>query len=238
MTVGLRTVGAIMIVGIFLFPMQSAAIIEMPEQANDQVKRSPVISDDGQLTPPGLEKIVFIHYKKGFGKPSWVGGGKKEKELKCYDFLGRGLKWKEPFVDYVINPKPHDELESLMISAMEAAANEWDSHTSSGLFGGYSIDYYAEWDIDAPDGTNELVFGDYPEDGVIGVTVVWGYFSGPPGLREIIEFDILFDTDFTWGEANGDETVMDSAWLIYTMELVQKKPCTAIPTMAKPRRGI
>jgi hypothetical protein len=198
-----------MIVGIFLFPLHSIAIIEMPEQANDQTRRSPIISDDGQLTPPGLEKIVFIHYKKGFGKPPWAGGGTKQKEVKCYDFLGKGVKWKEPFVDYVINPKPHDGLEALMILAIQTAANQWDSNTSSDLFGTYSIDYSADWDNDAPDGVNELMFGNYHEDGVIAVTVVWGYFGGPPGQREIVEFDILFDTDFAWGDASVDETVMD-----------------------------
>lgn len=33
------------------------------------------------------------------------------------------------------------------------------------------------------------------------MTIIWGYFSGPPGQRRIIEFDILYDTDFMWGDA-------------------------------------
>jgi len=48
------------------------------------------------------------------------------------------------------------------------------------------------------------------------VTIIWGYFSGPPQLRQIIEFDIMFDIDFTWGDAGvtsettlGDTDVMD-----------------------------
>jgi len=43
-----------------------------------------------------------------------------------------------------------------------------------------------------------------------------GLFSGPPRLRKIIEFDILFDTDYEWGYAGptdedelGDTSVMD-----------------------------
>ncbi|NIP29559.1 MAG: peptidase M10A and M12B matrixin and adamalysin, partial [Candidatus Dadabacteria bacterium] len=45
--------------------------------------------------------------------------------------------------------------------------------------------------------------------GVIAVTVIWGYFSGPPSIREIVEFDVLFDTDFTWGNATVNPTLMD-----------------------------
>lgn len=39
--------------------------------------------------------------------------------------------------------------------------------------------------------------------------MVWGYFSGPPDLREILEFDVLFDTDFVWGDASQNPEVMD-----------------------------
>ena len=71
------------------------------------------------------------------------------------------------------------------------------------------IDYSSTWDDDSPDGRNELLFGNYSKSGVIAVTIIWGYFSGPPPWREIIEFDILFDTDYTWGDASTDTTVMD-----------------------------
>jgi hypothetical protein len=159
------------------------------------------------LSPPGLERIVFIHYKKGFAKPPWAGGGKKE--TKCYDFLGRWVKWKELAIDYVIDPDNSGLTEGFVTDAIYLGAEEWDTHTSSELFGTYSIDYNATWDSDAPDGRNELLFGNYPEEGVIAVTVVWGYFSGPPYMRKIIEFDVLFDTDFRWGNASADPAVMD-----------------------------
>lgn len=180
---------------------------------NARVGNSPVI-DQGEehwaLTPPGLERIVFIHYKKGFAKPPWVGEGKGKKEPKCYDFLGRDVKWQELPVDYVIDPDNTDELtEDFVINAIYLGAEEWEGYTGVELFGAYSIDYDATWDSDTPDGRNELLFGDYPEEGVIGVTVVWGYFSGPPSTRKIIEFDILFDIDFAWGDATVDSSKMD-----------------------------
>jgi hypothetical protein len=185
--------------------------------ANDKAKEkgkadnAPVIEEVDErlvLTPPGLEKVVFIHYKKGFAKPPWAGGGAKE--TKCYDFLGKWVKWKSLPVEYVIDPNiPNDSSEEFVINAISAGAEEWDSHTEAELFGSYTIDYGASWDNDAPDGRNELLFGNYPEEGVIAVTVIWGYFSGPPSSREIIEFDVLFDTDFTWGNAETNPEVMD-----------------------------
>jgi len=65
----------------------------------------------------------------------------------------------------------------------------------------YTVNYSATWDTEAPDYKNELVFGDYHEEGVIAVCIVWGYFRGPPSTRRIVEFDIMFNTDYTWGYA-------------------------------------
>lgn len=160
--------------------------------------------------PTSKEKLVIVHYKKGYAKPPWAGGAKPPKESDLYKLLGKGVEWKTLPVNYVINPiNPDGMSPSFLVSAYESSAGEWDDHTSSELFGSYSTDSSADWDGDVPDGRNEFVFGDYPESGVIAVTIIWGYFSGPPKTREITEFDILFDTDFTWGDATVDPSVMD-----------------------------
>jgi len=215
----------ILIGGVALLAISSVAtatLIPAADQAKERAKadNAPVIEKAGGhlvLTPPGLEKIVFIHHKKDFAKPPWAGGGKGKKEPKCYGFLGRGVSWKDLPVDYVIDPTGSDLTEDLVANAISAGAEEWDLWTGTELFNDvYEVVYDGSWDSDIPDGRNELLFGDYPEEGVIGVTVVWGYFSGPPSLRKIIEFDVLFDTDFTWGNAGdtnetelGDISVMD-----------------------------
>jgi len=155
--------------------------------------------------PPTLEKRVFIHYKRGYGRGPPPGGGSQPKEKghsDHYELLGKGVKWRETPVSYIIDPDNPDGLpEGFIVAAITASAEEWDRYTSVDLFGAYSVDYSASWDDDAPDGANELVFGDYPREGVIAITIVWGYFSGPPGLREIVEFDVMFDTDYAWGDA-------------------------------------
>lgn len=196
----------------------AATLIPASEKglARSRADNSPVIErveTDGEnhlvLTPPGLERIVFIHYKKGFAKPPWAGGGKKEPE--CYDFLGKWTKWQELPVIYVVDPdNPSGLAAEFVTAAISAGAEEWDTWTGTELFNdAFTVVDDGSWDSDVPDGRNELLFGDYPEEGVIAVTVVWGYFSGPPSSRKIIEFDVLFDTDFAWGDATVNPEVMD-----------------------------
>jgi len=132
--------------------------------------------------PP--EKIVFIHYKKGYGKP-------QKEDKGYYKLLVKGAKWRDLLIDVTIGL-------DITESAINSAMGEWEEHTSAVLFGDIYYNETADWDSDKPDGDNELVFGDYPQEGVIAVCIVWGYFGGRPSLREIIEFDIMFDTDYEW----------------------------------------
>ncbi len=164
------------------------------------------LEDRGPLT-----KITFIHYRKGHAKPPKPPGKDKDKGgPSCYGFLGRGVYWKDLPQELVINPtNDNDMSKTFVVNAFVNSAETWDAATSENLYSVYSVDTSADWDDDAPDGRNELSFGDYPRDGVIAVANVWGYYGGPPQLREIVEFDILFDTDFSWGDADIDSTVMD-----------------------------
>jgi len=165
-------------------------------------------------TPPALEKRIFIHYKKGYGKPPGTPGNGppsngEDDHSDHYALLG--TKWKTTPVSYVIDPDNTQGLtEDFIGAAIFLSAEEWDAHTETELFSNtYTVVHDATFDTDAPDKRNEILFGNYPKEGVIAVTIVWGYFSGPPGLRQIIEFDIMFDTDWTWGDASIDSTVMD-----------------------------
>ena len=170
--------------------------------------------------PPLLEKRVFIHFRKGFGKPDGTPGRgpppKEEDHSKHYALLGKGVKWKTTAIIYIDPDNPQGLSEDFIINVIKISAEEWDDGAYSGwggvemdLFDGYNVIHDATFDTDSPDGRNEILFGDYPQEGVIAVTVVWGYFSGPPKERKIIEFGIMFDTDYIWGDATIDSTVMD-----------------------------
>lgn len=168
-------------------------------------------------TKPSLSKIVFIHKKEDFAKPPGTPGNgpPSDGEIDYYAFLGKGVEWKALPVNYVIDPDNPDGLSvEFITTTIYSAAEEWDTHTGAELFGTYSIVGDASWDGDdgdVPDGRNEILFGNYTKNpDVIAVTVTWGYFRGPPQSREITEFDIMFDIDFTWGDAElGDMSVMD-----------------------------
>lgn len=175
------------------------------------------------LGPPALEKRLFIHYRQGFGKPPGTPGNGPPSpspddgsDTGYYDFLGKGVKWKAT-ASIVIDPTGSGLDSAFVVATLRESAEEWDDGAFSG-WGGVTPNLFevvsstvsdATFDTDSPDERNEILWGDYAEDGVIAVTIIWGYFSGPPSRREIIEFDILFDTDFTWGEANTGNTVMD-----------------------------
>ena len=160
--------------------------------------------------PP--EKIVYIHYKKGYGKPDGT-PGKPQKDDGDYKLLVKGAKWDttEPIL-IVIDPDGSSLNAFDVQGVIELSAEEWDDGAYSDdwygvpvdLFGGYNIVHDATFDTVEPDGRNAILFGDQQE-GVIAICIVWGYFGGPPSGRYIIEFDIMFNTDYEWsltGESN------------------------------------
>ena len=154
---------------------------------------------------PDLEKIEFIHYKKDFAKPE---AAKAPKPPSCYKFLTpTKIRWKTLPVSYIINPANLQVLdETFVTTAIFNGAEEWDEWTSKELMNdAYSIDYTATYG--AQNYQNTISFGDYPTEGVIAVTTVWYN----PATKAIVEFDIMFDTDWIWGDAANPETpsVMD-----------------------------
>ncbi len=169
----------------------SGVAISVPDVA---ANKSPTLEP---LEPGTLERIVFIHYANGKVVAS-------AKAPSCYKLLG--VKWRSLPVSYVVNP----EVEAIIKGAVLASNETWDAATFKELFNNnYSLDATANWDSDYPDGRNEYSMGNYPQSGVIAVTVVWsGIPFGGKG-RQIIEYDVMFDTDFTWGDATLNSAVMD-----------------------------
>ena len=152
---------------------------------------------------PDLEKIEFIHYKKDFAKP---GAAKAPKAPACYKFLSpTKIRWTALPVNYVINPTNFQNLTpDFITSAVYKSAETWDAATSKELINNtYTVDYTETYG--AQDYKNAIVFGNYPTAGVIAVTTIWYN----PATKAIVEFDVMFDTDWTWGDATVDTTKMD-----------------------------
>lgn len=189
---GAAIVGAIVFIPAHVAP--SGVTVLVPDVA---VSKSPVLET---IEPGTLERTVFIHYAGG----KTTANAKGAKALSCYKLLG--VKWKTLPISYVVNP----EVETIVPGAVFAGNETWDAATSKELFNdSYSLDGTADWDGDSPDGRNEYSMGNYPQYGVIAVTVIWsGVPIGSKG-RQIIETDVMFDTDFAWGNADLNPAVMD-----------------------------
>lgn len=102
------------------------------------------------LNRPVLDKITFIHYKKGYGKPTgcnndgkcqgWesatcedcVGGGSDGGESQRYGFVSKGAKWKDTATYYI---NDNGGLEDLLVEGqIQAGAEAWDDFVDFELF--------------------------------------------------------------------------------------------------------
>jgi hypothetical protein len=182
-----------------------------------------------QTNNSDIEKLIFIHYKKGSGKPpvevlkceepnSFFQTTAKLNAPKCYTFLAPKVKWKILPVNYVINPiNPVQILdENQVVSAIYNAAEEWDSHTSVELMNNqYTIDSATPG---VRDYKNVIGFGNYSDPDVIAVTTVW-YNKA---TNQIVEFDMMLDVDWVWGDAatqcNSNETFTNSSCVVMDIQ--------------------
>lgn len=167
-----------------------------------------------------IEGFMFVHREnakpdgkgngKGNGGGKGGGGGDKDPAAGCYSLLAKGAKWKTT-EDWVLNPANNSGLDSATLLAdTEGAYGKWETEAAADIVGAGSLtsDVLVADEV-SPDGLNEIYFGDIAEPGVIAVTITWGYFSGPPRGRELIEMDQVYDeVDFAWS-STGEAGKMD-----------------------------
>lgn len=155
-------------------------------------------------------------YDRGGNKPPGKGGGKNATQ--CYGFLAKDAKWKsvEP---WVVNPSNTSGLDGAFIASNLAAdIAKWEDAADGAVGSGPGADILGdgsttaaalEADTASPDDVNEVYFADIAEPGAIGVTIVWGFFGGPPFQRELVEWDQVYDdVDYAWS-ATGAAGAMD-----------------------------
>ena len=188
----------LLVLALFLVQPVLGAKVEVASEAKDKEK-GPIIVDEGF----GVKKAIFIHYAK---KDRSETAPLESTATTCYAFLSATEPRWDSLVSYVINPKNRQGLaQEFTGSAISTSAETWDDSTRIELFNNeYSFDSRARFG--KRDGKNVLAFGNYGRRGVIAVTYVW-YTTVP--LPRILEFDILFDTDFQWGDATETPSRMD-----------------------------
>lgn len=162
-------------------------------------------------SPPGWERVVFIHYRKGYGKPDEPPGKKPPGGgPSCYGFIARGANWWTT-VDYSVGCSNRGNLSpEFLFDAFSAAASTWDGSTNAVLFNAPTMEPELTVNPDVANNTNEIVFADLSAAHAIAITYVWGRFGGPVDQRRIVEFDmILDDTEYVWGDATTNSALMD-----------------------------
>ncbi len=187
--------------------LSSLLIFSTPVNAASGIDRGP------------LSKITFIHYRPGRSplppltpvaelvKPS---SPAKPRSTSCYAFISSGARWKTT-ENFTINPTNIYGLgPSFVENSFSVSAETWDQEVPFDIFGATSTDSAATFSFDSTDGNNVVLFDTYSDPGVIAVTNVWGYFYGSPKTRELVEWDMLMNEYFLWGNVDTMGTsVMD-----------------------------
>ncbi|MEK6968562.1 MAG: matrixin family metalloprotease [Nanoarchaeota archaeon] len=160
-----------------------------------------------------VDGLMFVH-KRMDAKPGTGGGSTGSSS--CYLPLARGTKWKTT-ESYILDPTNNNGINNTIISeSVQKSMDAWDTQTSYDVFGNRDFSQVVDGvDTAGPDGKNEVLFG-ISDPNVIAVTTVWGIFSGPTNQRQIVEYDLLFNDDFAFGNAGptsetslGNTSLMD-----------------------------
>jgi len=182
----------------------------LPEHANEV---APDIFSLGKATVEGkvVEGFMFIDYKKEFHhRPDHAGGpgGPGSGGDTCFTLMAKGAKWKSIEV-WVMNTANTRGLNSNQVfENMAINIAKWETVSTNILGGGTTTDETLVADTVETDGNNEIYFADIrnsdgTDNNAIAVTIVWGIFTGPPQLRELVEWDMIID-DITFDWSIGD----------------------------------
>ncbi|KKQ82749.1 MAG: Peptidase M10A and M12B matrixin and adamalysin [Parcubacteria group bacterium GW2011_GWB1_38_8] len=171
----------------------------------------------GQAYDIASDKIVegyAVVHKKGYARSSATRGPKAPK---CYAVMADGAKWKtvenwEVFAGAGLGG-------AFLLDRLTHSINTWEIvATNPNILGVGSLGAGAIVDPFTLDNENQVSFGDL-ENGTIAVTVVWGIWGGPTFNRQIVAWDQIYNTDYSWTEdALLEPTKMDF-WNIAIHEL-------------------
>lgn len=165
-----------------------------------------VIGDDRPIVTidpiTGIGRAQFIHWDKKV-KKGVKGIATKPVSGPCYSTFAT---WGDNIpVTYTINPRnPQGLSETFVKSAISTSAETWDAATGKELFNNiYNVNNKVRFG--KRDNKNAIVFGRYYYPWAIAVTGIW--YNSYTG--QIYETDMLFNTNYQWGDALADQSKMD-----------------------------
>ena len=127
------------------------------------------------------------------------GGEDPTPKSTCFSLFAKGARWKETeqYITDGVDP-----------TLTETSLETWDSEVSFNIFGTGTAGTTDGADDVSPDGENEVMFENLGATSTIAYTIVWGIFRGPPGGRELVEWDAVFNSDYAWS-TSGESNKMD-----------------------------
>ena len=174
---------------------------------------------------------MIVHPRTGNKKPNDAGGGPNGNNGRgngngggndgrgsssCFAFLAKDAKWKTVEA-WVVDPtNPEGLTEADVLTLLSEGIDKWEDAADGTVGDGASVEILGNGSVadkstfspaGVLDGQNGVVFGDL-DSGIIGVTSIWGIFGGPPRQRELVEWDQVYNTDFTWN-TDGNPSDMD-----------------------------
>jgi len=153
-----------------------------------------------------VEGFAFVRRKENTAKPAKP---PKPGGPACYGYLANGAKWKN-FEPWVVNPDTSYLQKNFVYSNLGINIGKWESAAGKNILGdGSMTGEVLVADTVSPDGQNEVYFADVVDGDTIAVTIVWGYFGGPPQTRKLVEWDQVYDdNDYSWSDS-GEPDKMD-----------------------------
>jgi hypothetical protein len=138
--------------------------------------------------------------------------------LDCTEPIAVGAVWKTSLGFYINSLNTQQLSTRYLTSAILHATDAWNCalRTDNRLVLGPLLAVRPSLSgrditIDSPDGSNIIGLGTIDgKHGTIAVTIVWGIFSGPIPLREIVEFKMIFDANhYRFGNSSLRAGVID-----------------------------
>lgn len=188
---------------------------------SNAVQVAPNVFSIGSAFDPGTGQIVdgfmILHPKYENAKSS--AASQKPGGTVCYGYLASGAKWKtvEPWLVNATNSAGISD--STVFSLMQKDISKWEDATDGVVNSVAVVDVLGNGslttealvaDSKAPDDKNEVYFGSIADSSTIAVTTVWGIFSGPTFSRKLVEWDMVFNTYYSWSASElGNPNDMD-----------------------------
>ncbi|MFH1388148.1 MAG: matrixin family metalloprotease [Patescibacteria group bacterium] len=147
-----------------------------------------------------VDGYAFVHYAKGSksaARPKPV----VDDTVDMYKLLFRGIKWADT-MQYEVNTTGSRLEDSAVRTALSASLETWDTETSFELFNDDLVT--TESDFNSGDRKNRVTWNDLGTGGTIAMNSFWFYRT----TKEIVESDVVFNTQYNWS-LSGESEKMD-----------------------------